>query len=863
MRHGIANRTLGLLAGSLLLLTLAVPAQAQLQELDGLLPSGPSAAQGEKVKVSAVFTAPTDAAPAILYVTAEMPAGWHIYSITQPKGGPIRTQVTVKESSDYKLAGEFFADPPAESHEEPLFQNLVVESHEGKVTWIAPLQLSTSADAKTLTIAGAVKAQACDANNCLLPKSFPFEAKLGEAPELSDAAREAIAKFSPPAPSATAGTEPGLPPRVEVTPDDYRAEGSHVIWRGTATSAAPGGEVLIHVTAEPVEQFHLYGYEPKDPRIPLASKPTLILLTDHPDWTVTGPVPSAEPVEHVVDEKTTERYYESPIAWTFRLKVPEDAKSGKFPITGMIGYMACSGGDGGVCDVPSAAQFNALVEVSAGAAGVTTPLRFTKGRSYSEVSKLADAAPVASREGESESAAPVVLADDPTNLPFWSAIGFGFLGGLILNLMPCVLPVIGLKVLSFVDQAGKDRGHVFLLNVVYSLGIVSVFLVLAGLLAAFDLGWGSQSSYAGFNIPMTAVIFVMALSFLGVWEIPIPGFVGGSSATALARKEGFTGTFSKGVLTTLLATPCSGPGLGTALAWCVGKPAPLVFAVFTSMGLGMASPYLLIGAFPKLARFLPKPGAWMETFKHLMGFVLLATVVYMLSFLRPTYVVPSVALLFGLWFACWWIGRVPFTATGGQRAKSWAQAIAVVGAVYVVAFVGWESWAPRAVSFGGLHNLMEYKQERRIEQILATRGGFEIKRVTDPSAEIPWNPFTAEILSNLLAQKEPVLIDFTADWCANCKTLEKYVLNTDEVRTLLKQGGVVPLQADMTEVSPDANQALADLRSNGIPVVAIYPPGSSQPSKVLRGLFTQADLLDALKEIAPKNASAKRTASLP
>jgi thiol:disulfide interchange protein DsbD len=157
---------------------------------------------------------------------------------------------------------------------------------------------------------------------------------------------------------------------------------------------------------------------------------------------------------------------------------------------------------------------------------------------------------------------------------------------------------------------------------------------------------------------------------------------------------------------------------------------------------------------------------------------------------------------------------------------------------------------------------MEYKQERRIEQILATRGNYELKRITDENAEIPWNPFTPAMLTDLLAKNEPVLIDFTADWCGTCKWLEKNVLNTQEVRAALKSGGVVAVQADMTEESPDAQAALADLRSNGIPVVAIYPRGSARPSQIFRGAFTQAQLLDALKEAEAKGAPSERTASL-
>ena len=173
----------------------------------------------------------------------------------------------------------------------------------------------------------------------------------------------------------------------------------------------------------------------------------------------------------------------------------------------------------------------------------------------------------------------------------------GFLGGLILNLMPCVLPVIGLKLLSFLEQSGHRWQRALALNLWYSLGLISVFLVLATLAVTLGLGWGQLFGYSGFDIALAAVVFTMGLSFLGVWEIPIPGFVGRGKTLELAEKEGAAGAFVKGVLTTLLATPCGAPLLASALTWAVGQPPIKTYAVFTAAGLGMASPYLVIGAF--------------------------------------------------------------------------------------------------------------------------------------------------------------------------------------------------------------------------------------------------------------------------
>ncbi len=242
---------------------------------------------------------------------------------------------------------------------------------------------------------------------------------------------------------------------------------------------------------------------------------------------------------------------------------------------------------------------------------------------------------------------------DSGDLPW--IILIAFLGGLLLNLMPCVLPVIGLKLLSFVEQSGHHAHKAFMLNAWYSLGLLSVFWILASLAAFLGFGWGELFTYAEFNIALAAIVFVMGLSFLGVWELPIPGFVGSGHMAEMGDKEGAFGAFVKGVITTILATPCTAPFLGTALAFAVARPATEVYLIFTAVGLGMALPYLIIGAFPRLMAFIPKPGAWMETFKQIMGFVLLGTVVYLLTILRWYYMVPTVGFLFGLWAACWWI----------------------------------------------------------------------------------------------------------------------------------------------------------------------------------------------------------------
>ena len=311
----------------------------------------------------------------------------------------------------------------------------------------------------------------------------------------------------------------------------------------------------------------------------------------------------------------------------------------------------------------------------------------------------------------------------------WEGMGIAFvlplafLAGLILNIMPCVLPVIGLKVMSFVQQAGENPVRVFMLNLVFALGMIAVFLILATLAVFFGYGWGELYESLFFKVTMIGVVFVFGLSFFGVWEIPIPGFVGDASTSKAAQKEGMVGAFLKGVLTTLLATPCSGPLLIPAVVWAIAQPPLITYLVFLAMGIGMAFPFLVIGAMPKLAKALPRPGVWMETFKQLMGFVLMGTCVFFLGSVGNKYTVSVLTLLVFLGVSCWYIGRSEMSSKFSDKFKGWTYAL-LVGAVGV--------W------FSFFFLLPQY--------------------------ELEYEPFSKFALQQHLDNGETVFVDFTADW---------------------------------------------------------------------------------------------------
>lgn len=410
----------------------------------------------------------------------------------------------------------------------------------------------------------------------------------------------------------------------------------------------------------------------------------------------------------------------------------------------------------------------------------------------------------------------------------WILLG-ALVGGLILNLMPCVLPVIGLKVLSFVTQAGESRGRSLALNVVYSAGIISVFMVLAALAAGLGLGWGQLFTYAAFNVVLAAIVFAMGLSFLGVWEIPIPGFVGAGKAVQIQQQEGLPAAFLKGIITTVLATPCTGPFMATALTWAVAQPPAIIFTVFFAIGLGMSSPYLLIGAAPGLIKFLPKPGAWMETFKQVMGFFLLGTVVFLLSFLDWPYVVPTIGLLFAIWAGLWWFNRTPITAPSAEKWWAWVETCALIGLAWLLLFPGLDKMPLGRLAFHGLYDEMRERFAARVGDAPAAG-----------AVPVPTEP-------------RPVVVDFTADWCLTCKTLEAGVLESPSVRDAFHREGAILLKADYTHQPPEVKEFLGVLGSKQVPILAVFSPDDPNNPIVFRDGYTPDMVLSALEKARPRS----------
>jgi thiol:disulfide interchange protein len=764
----------------------------------------------DPVSLSAQFTAATSERPAVLMITADVASGWHVYSLTQPPGGPTKTKIELTESPQYHLAGQFRSEPaPTTRVDNAAWVGLTIEEHEGKVTWYAPIELTAGVDPASLVIKGKVRMLACK-ESCI-PVNKDFTARLGSGVPIGELA------------SASGGVTKNV---AISAPTPFQPEGSEVKISGQLIPAStrPGDVARLEITLTPPPDWHIYTYADRDDQP--GSKPTLIAFETLSGLKAERPTTSAAvTTDSSIPEFGTMRFHQGPATWRIPVEVPADTQPGDYAIRGVVGYQACeTRADGlGSCELPKAVAFRATLAVGDAPSSATEPLEITPA-TYKEAAAVAASwspawdggASSAATAGVTSAAASAGQAYDLARIEVKETAGslayyilLAFVGGIILNLMPCVLPVIGLKVMSFVEQAGHSRTHALVLNVWYSAGIVSVFLLLGFLASWIGLSWGGQFGSTAFTVTLAAVVFAMALSLLGVWEIPIPGFFGSGAVQDVAAKEGPFGAFVKGAITTVLATPCTGPFMASAIAWAVTQSMSTTLTVFGALGLGMASPYLLIGVFPELLRFVPKPGAWMETFKQVTGFILLATVVFILSFMEPTAVVPTIALLLGVAAACWLVARTPMTAELGDRLQSWALAAALVLLAAVV-------------SFGWLYST---------------------------GAQVAWQPFTLEKLQQTaVVEGRTVLVDFSADWCLTCKALEKTVLHTERVKKAIADSGAVTMYGDYTDYPPEIERTIRALKSNGVPVIAIFPAGRPYEPIVFRDGYSANGLISALKQ---------------
>ena len=628
-------------------------------------------ANAQETPIESDFQVKTDTRFGVLALQFTVPEGWHCFSTTQLPGGPVKSEISIR-GEGVKVIGDFVPIEPPTPEEVEGF-DVVCETHEGVVIWEAPIEFEAGVDPAKVTLTVKYEGQICtnEPGLCNQVNEKTTAEFVGFSPDL-EVPTDAAAMQAAPA----VGAEQATPKKLDLEP--YQPEGLHATLEGSVwtndgkQNFKPGDVATLEITAVPLDDYHFYGYSTQEQDLYL---PTMIAFKQPEGWQIAGPVASNEPVEH---DDTLQ--HEEATTWSFKVKIPADAAPDQpVVITGGIQLHTCFA-EG--CDAPSDSEFEVTIPMGTDSAAA---LKFAPGASGSAAAAVkagnvansgvaleqSAVAPSKGHQADDETHKNEVRQDTPEEIAamaalynvkekisyldaadmeanpigsggtsldkqtsFGIALLFAFVGGAILNLMPCVFPVLGIKVMGFVKQGGEDASKVRMHGLVFAAGLVVSMWILAGGLLIFknvwkqDIIWGEQMANPHFVGGIIVLLFLLGLNMAGVFEV-------GTSLTSVggkvSSKGGYGGSFFSGVLTTLIATPCSGPFLGTAMTYALSQTAVISMVMFTVFGLGIAAPYVLLSFFPPLIKRLPKPGPWMETFKVTMAFALFATVAWFMQ----------------------------------------------------------------------------------------------------------------------------------------------------------------------------------------------------------------------------------------
>jgi thiol:disulfide interchange protein len=443
-------------------------------------------------------------------------------------------------------------------------------------------------------------------------------------------------------------------------------------------------------------------------------------------------------------------------------------------------------------------------------------------------SAVPDSAPI--RTASADSAGPAQASNSAVPSPstgLLRIVALAFLGGIILNLMPCVFPVLFLKGLALVNSGNQQRRQLRAHGLVYTAGILVSFWALVAVLLALrsagaHLGWGFQFQSPIFLFLMAGLLFFLGLSLAGQFEF---GLSLTSAGGSLAQKHGFTGSFFTGVLAVIVATPCTAPLMGAAIGYALAQPAAVTFAVFTALALGLAAPYLALTLQPAWTRVLPRPGAWMDILRQAVSIPIFGTVIWLAWVVAQAYGATMLASVLAafllLAIAGWFLGRWP--------GKGWA---AVVAGMFVLSVVGLGIYSGRILAATPASNQLSNQVSG---QAVIVRAG-------------EWQPWSPEAVKRYHDAGRPVFVDFTASWCLSCQVNERVAISKPEVQKAFLDKNVALLKADWTQHDEKIAQALEKLGRSGVPAYALYPPGETGPT-LLPEALTPGIVTDALQQL--------------
>ena len=542
------------------------------------------------------------------------------------------------------------------------------------------------------------------------------------------------------------------------------------------------------------------------------------LKADHQDL-ILGKVIYPKPTQVVSEEEWN---YHPQVTLTLPFTVKQSAKAGNKQIDVLLSYNLCY--ETGMCDPPEEATATLSFQITENElipATVSEEADKPKKKAQNEIVTI-EKSPIQETKPNASHSLGEIL----------KYLLFAFIGGIILNITPCVLPILPIRIMSIRNQAQKDRTKVLNHTLVYALGVLISFAVMAGIFIALQkagesVGWGLQNQNPGFVVTLMAIVFVFALSLLGVFEITVPGMNTANKATS---RGGYGGSFFGGIFAFLMAISCTGPFLGAALPFALALPPVLMLIFFLTIGLGFAFPFLLIGFFPKALKIIPKPGNWMIIFKEVMGFVLLIIVYTQLKTLLlltdGEYLLKVLWFLVILGFSTWLYGR--FVKVENSKLTQWLFTI-----------------IPLVLIIFAAVNYLPFTKTKKIE--IQSKSG---ELIPAPNTPEGWYIFNEDMLNKALKEGRAVFLDIGAAWCKNCMTNEKTVLFTDKMMQEFKKKNVLLLKGDFTKKDETLLAWIKKHGRAGVPFNALYIPG--EEPYIFSELLSQDEVINVLNKIPAK-----------
>ena len=770
-----------------------------------------------------------------LAVVLKLDPGYHIYW-QNPNGTGQPTEIEWKAPDGYQF-GRLRYPVPQVKDDKVLNETSYV--YEGAATLLTPVRVPDSAkpgEQITFTANGRwlVCRESCIQGTVKLSLTLPV-----------------VAKGTPPKPA----NEKLFKEAAAAIPEPTE-KAEHVKLTGSIDkeTVKPGDKFTATLTAEIQAAHHMQSNKPLDKTL----IPAVLFVERTPDFEA-GEVTYPKAVEH--QDKLLGKLSEYSGKVEFKIPMEVLAEADKKPrwIRGVLQYQICS--DAGTCFPPQRVEFSIPVQMAGGPKPPAAEDEIAASSTQGATSGGAQIPPpIASEEGWFSRFQGWLIG-----LGFFGVILCGLLGGFLLNLMPCVLPVISLKVLSFVKQAHDDRWRIFRMGLTYSAGIMVFYVVLAVLFFVWHKGWGELFQSPTFVIIMAAVIMAFAMSLFGVFALFTPKVVNELGAKAEAQ-EGYLSAFATGILATLLGTACTAPFLSAAIGYAAQLPPAQGTSIFLATGFGMAFPFILLTYNPSWLRFLPKPGPWMGMFEKIMGFLLLGTVIWLLNPLRGQLgaygMLLTMIFLLAVAIAVWLKGLIQFGDPVERKIKLYGTAVLIL-------LVGWMlpfRWMATIPSLTAEHIEKEdlAADGQLLRELLKEHPDVAEKLVPRPdwsADKIQWRQYRRLLAMLAVEYGYTVFVDYTADWCASCKTNLKTSIDRGETIKVMRELNVVCFEADYTVTRPEITEDLQRFKRAGVPMYLVYSPGNAPNPQVLPELLTPQIVTDALRKAGPSKPINKNQAA--